>query len=174
MPVLPEMGKERTVTSAPVDLSKVVPTATIKGDAEGEPRLLREMRDEAVNYLTSFGWCRLIVDSYFGLGVGGVVAVFLFRIEPAGDDVDEWVWVVVGDVPPAYIAVEDAPNPATALDAYIGAMQEWVDAARAGGSVAELIPVNVPPTVENAERLSRRLQFIDEEILPQYARDLEA
>jgi hypothetical protein len=83
------------------------------------------------------------------------------------------VWVIVGDVPPAYITVEDAPNPATALDAYIGAMQEWVDAARAGGSVADLIPVNVPPTVENAERLGRRLQFIDEEILSQYADDLE-
>jgi hypothetical protein len=52
-------------------------------------------------------------------------------------------------------------------------MQEWVDAARAGGSVADLIPVNVPPTVENAERLGRRLQFIDEEILSQYADDLE-
>lgn len=166
------MGEEKTVTPAPVDLSKVVPTATMTGEAEDETGLLREMRDEAVRYVTSFGWCRLIVDSYFGLGVGGVVAVFLFRIEP-GEDVDEWVWVIVGDVPPAYITVEDAPNPATALDAYIGAMQEWVDAARAGGSVADLIPVNVPPTVENAERLGRRLRFIDEEILSQYADDLE-
>jgi hypothetical protein len=47
-------------------------------------RWLREMLDEAVRYVTSFGWCRLIVDSYFGLGVGGVVGVFLFRIESAG------------------------------------------------------------------------------------------
>ena len=162
------------MTPAPVDLSKVVPTATMKGEAEDETGLLREMLDEAVRYVTSFGWCRLIVDSYFGLGVGGVVAVFLFRIESAGKNADEWVWVIVGDVPPAYITVEDAPNPATALDAYIGAMQEWVDAARAGGRVAELIPVNVPPTVENAERLGRRLQFIDEEILSRYADDLEA
>ncbi len=157
-----------------VDLSKVVPVAEMRGDDEEDTHLLEEMREEAVNYLTSFRWCLQIIDSYFGLGVGGVVAVFLFRIEPGRENVDEWVWVVVGDLPPAYITVEDAPNPATALDGYIGAMQEWVDAASAGRTVDGLIPVNVPPTREYAEMLQSRLRFLDDEILTMYAEDLRA
>ncbi|WP_208636415.1 hypothetical protein [Mesorhizobium helmanticense] len=43
-------------------------------------------------------------------------------------------------------------------------MEEWVEAARQGKSVAELIPVNVPA---NAEMLDRRLKFLDEKVLPE-------
>lgn len=79
---------------------------------------------------------------------------------------DSWVWVIVGDVPPAYITCEDAKNPYEALDAYMGAMEEWVRAAQTGESVADLIPVNVPATPANAAMLDRRPKLIDEQILP--------
>jgi hypothetical protein len=97
----------------------------------------------------------------------------LFQISPARQDVDEWVWVIVGDLPPAYITCEDSPNPACALDAYIGAMSEWVVAASSRSSVVELIPVNVEPSKENAERLRLRLKFIDDNILLNFKKDLE-
>jgi hypothetical protein len=80
--------------------------------------------------------------------------------------------VVVGDLPPAYIAVDDAPNPACALDSYIGAMEDWVDSVKAGRPVDHLIPVNIAPTAENAAKLASRLKFLDEEILSFYADDL--
>jgi len=96
----------------------------------------------------------------------------LTRIEPARDGIDEWVWVIVGDVPPAYITAEDAPNPACALDGYIGAMDGWVRAVLTGGSVDGLIPVNVSPSPENAKRLEARLRFLDGEILARYKNDL--
>jgi hypothetical protein len=48
------------------------------------------------------------------------------------------------------------------LDAYIGEMETWVRAARSGESVSGLIPVNVPPTTENAEALERRLKMLDD------------
>jgi hypothetical protein len=88
------------------------------------------------------------------------------HIVPAEESVDEWIWVVVGDVPSAYIATQAADTPGAALDAYIGAMEEWVEAARSGSSVADLIPVGVPPTEQYAELLARRLEFLDREILP--------
>lgn len=87
-------------------------------------------------------------------------------------DVDEWIWIVVGDLPPAYITCEESPNPASALDAYIGAMGEWVNAAKKRISTNGLIPVNVTPTLENAEALQKRLAFLDERILSQYRSDL--
>jgi hypothetical protein len=70
------------------------------------------------------------------------------------------------------VVTDDAPNPASALDAYIGGMQSWVDAVRSGGSVDDRIPVNVPPTAEYADLLDRRLKFLDEKILPDYSQDL--
>lgn len=156
-----------------VDLSKVVPANQIRGEDDEETVQLNEMLREATLYITSFTWCSEIKESYMGIGIGKVVAVFLFRIQPARVDVDEWVWVIVGDIPPAYITAENAPNPATALDGYIGAMQKWIEAVKQRKPVEDLIPVNIPPTPEWAEALERRLKFFDEKILINYQEDLK-
>ncbi|MER8486607.1 hypothetical protein [Mesorhizobium sp. M1322] len=62
---------------------------------------------------------------------------------------------------------DDLKTPYDALDGCIGAMEEWVAAARQGKSVADLIPVNVPANPANAEMLDRRLKFLDEKVLPE-------
>jgi len=157
---------------SPINLSKLTPSGLIKGDDEQDTHLLKTMLGEAQKFLMSFPWCGEVLDSYLGIGVGGVVAVFYFQIKPNSDDADEWLWAVVGDIPPAYIAVDRAPNAACALDAYIGAMEEWVNAVNNGISVDDLIPVNVSPTRENADRLKSRLAFIDTKILSNYSDDL--
>jgi hypothetical protein len=159
---------------ASVDMSKVTPAALMRGEDEEETAGLRELLDEATAYLKRFGWHRGLGEAYFGLGVAKILGVFLFEVVPASEEVDDKVWVVVGDLPPAYISTEDAPNPATALDSYIGAMEEWVEAAKEGRGVEGLIPVNVPPTAENADRLESRLRFLDDEILSHYEEDLTA
>ena len=116
---------------------------------------------------------REIKATYFGLSVSNILGIFLFEIVHSKKGGDDKVWVIVGDLPPAYITVEDdSPNPATALDSYIGAMERWIAAAKIGGNVEGLIPVNVPPTPENAKMLESRLQFLDREILSNYADDL--
>jgi len=155
-----------------VDMSKVVPVAQMKGDDDDETAGLRELLAEADKYLKGFPWVREVKAAYLGIGVAKIVGIFLFEIIPSRENVDDRVWVIVGDLPPAYITAEDAPNPAAALDAYIGAMEQWVEAAKAGRSVKNLIPVNVPPTLENAARLESRLSFLDREILSKYPDDL--
>jgi hypothetical protein len=132
-----------------------------------------EVRNFARAYIDSFRWCESIKSDYVGMLFPGIVSVFLFNINPARPDVDDWMWVVVGDIPSAYIACENAKNPAAALDAYIGAMEEWVAAAHAGDDVKNLIPVNVPPSIESAEHLQRRLNFLDSEILSRFRADLD-
>jgi hypothetical protein len=166
--------EEADAMSASLDLSKVVPSVQLAGDDEEDTRLLRKMLRDAEDYLEAYKWCAGIVESYFGIGVGGVVAVFLFKIVPAGYDVDEWIWVIAGDLPPAYITTESAPNPACALDGYIGAMEEWVEAVRSGKPISDLIPVNAPATSEFAGALETRLKFLDREILSHYKDDLAA
>ena len=160
--------------SSRVDFNKVVTVAEMKGEDDEETLLLEEMFKKAKRYLECFQWCAGIEEAWCGLGVGGVVGVFLFRILP-NNDVDEWIWVIIGDLPPAYIVTDNAPNPACALQAYMVEMNDWIVAAKSGHSVADLIPVNARPTLENANNLEGRLGFIKREILlPYYAEDLEA
>lgn len=83
------------------------------------------------------------------------------------------MWVIVGDLPPLYISTEDAPNPASALDGYLGAMQRWVDFSLNGKIDQKCPPVRAEPTKEHGEMLKRRIKFIDEEILSAYREDLD-
>lgn len=135
---------------------------------------MEAMYQEARGFLEYYDWCDDICESYVGMLYLGIVGVFLFKISPAREDVDEWIWVVIGDLPPAYLTIDECPNPATALDGYIGAMLEWVEAAKKGASVANIIPVNIPATKENSNMLKTRLDFLDENILNEYKEDLSA
>jgi hypothetical protein len=147
------------------DLSSVQPISEVISD-ERESTELSRARREARDYIEFYDWVFCIQKEFLGVAIDGVVYIFLFEITPARDGVDSWVWVIVGDVPPAYITCEDAKTPFEALDGYIGAMEEWVRAARADSSVADLIPVNVAANPENAQKLEQRLQFLDSKVLP--------
>lgn len=161
-------------TKASPDFSKVVKWSKYLAAQNKGVEDMISLYQEAREFLEFYDWCGEIRESYVGMLYRGIVAVFLFRIVPNRKDVDEWIWVIVGDLPPAYLTIDECPNPATALDGYIGAMQKWVDAAQQGKSVAELIPVNVPATKENANMLKTRLDFLDKRILTEYQEDLRA
>jgi hypothetical protein len=145
------------------DLNRVSRVAEVH---ERHQSNLEQALREAREFITFYSWVSGIKQEYLGFALEGVLFQFLFEISPARADVDKWLWVFVGDVPPAYITCEDARTPYEALDAYVGALEEWVNTAKMGQSVAHLIPVNVPATPDNAALLERRLKFIDEKILP--------
>jgi hypothetical protein len=121
---------------------------------------------EAEDFILRYHWVQYIENEYIGAAFDGIIYIFLFNISSNRAEVDPWLWVVVGDVPSAYITCESARTPYEALDAYLGAMEEWVAAARDGKPVSELIPVNVAPTKQNAEMLNVRLAFLDQKIRP--------
>lgn len=139
-----------------------------------DAKSIEKLHQEARAFLESFAWCNSIIEDRIGFVYPSIVGVFLFKFVVTAKEREDWVWVITGDIPPAYIACEDSPNPATALDAYIGAMQEWIEAAENGAATGHLIPVKVEPTPENAARLKVRLEFLDEKILSGYAEDLKA
>ena len=95
----------------------------------------------------------------------GVVGVFKIAFKPTRRGVDSVLWVITGDLPPAYLVTDDAPDWQRALAAYAGEMRKWVAAVRDGSSTADLIPVNVTPTAEHAAMLERRLDFIERELI---------
>ncbi len=134
---------------------------------------LLERLKEAKTFLSSFRWVVTIDQVYVGDHFEGIIGIFLFKITPRLFDVDDFVWVIVGDLPSAYIAVSDCPNPAAALDGYLGELEDWVAAVLNGEPTDKLMPVDVPANRENALALKSRLQFLDERILPDCRGSLE-
>jgi hypothetical protein len=118
--------------------------------------LAREARD----FLLSHRWCLDVRSQHLAWAVAGVIGVFIFRIRPAMPDVDEDIWVIVGDLPPAYIVRPKRDGWQTALRGYVQEMSRWVRAVRARRPVDNLIPVNTPPTLEYARMLGSRISFI--------------
>ena len=140
----------------------------VAGEDAEETRMLRDLAEEARTYLLEHRWCNGVRRLFLGLGIGGVVGVALAQIEPGAEDVDAWLWVVVGDLPPLYLTTDTADDPAEALEVYIELMREWVEAVRSGGSLDDLPPVGAEPTEEHALMLASRMDLLEEEVVPRY------
>jgi hypothetical protein len=157
---------DKTDSSIPV--KGVVSIDQMVGDNDEDTRLLLEMLSGAQSYLRCFPWCKEIREIYFGDGYGGIVAIFLFRIEPSRADVDEWLWVVFGALPPAHLVTDICKSPSQALEGYIDEVGKWVQLAKQGRSSRDVIPVYVPATPENAADVENRLKFLREVIVPAF------
>ncbi|ULQ55844.1 hypothetical protein KJS94_14435 [Flavihumibacter rivuli] len=121
---------------------------------------------EARNYLESFDWCISIKQVWYDKehGIYEKLGVFLFEIEPLNDTVDNFIWVIVGDLPSVYLD-KSITTGHEALETYCELMQEWADNVKRGSPLDECYPVPVDPTIENAELLNSRTAFIRRELL---------
>ena len=148
------------------------PLSQMIGEDTEETELFKRAADEAIAYLKSFKWCKNILETYFCFGVGGVVEVFLFRVNRPlstisdGETIDEWLWVIVGDLPSAYVVTDEAESPRDALMTYCDEMREWVRTVLSKGDLRDVYPVGAQPTEKNASLLSKRIDFLESEIIP--------
>lgn len=148
------------------DVTKLVPLSQIKGDDAEDTALLRQMADEATRYLKSHKWCPDISHAYLGFGIGGVVAVFLFEFSMATRGVDSQLWVVVGDLPSAYLVTDKACNARLALELYCDLMDAWANAVTQNTSLESVYPVRAEATDENAVQLRSRVRFLRDKVIP--------
>jgi hypothetical protein len=155
-------SKRRTA----VNISGCQPEKTISGDSVEDTIALKKMAVEARSYISSFRWCPLIKELFLGQGTGGVVAVFLAQFSERIGGRDEFLWIIVGDLPSAYLVVDLIQTPAQALRAYCDLMEEWVNAVLQHKPLDGVFPVKAAATVENAEALQKRLEFLREDIVP--------
>ena len=70
-----------------------------------EIRCVLNLSKDAENYLDSFDWCIKIKKSWYESECSSydIIGVFLFEIEPIDETVDEFIWVIVGDLPSVYL-----------------------------------------------------------------------
>lgn len=135
-------------------------------DAE-ESRMINEMAKEASTYVRSHKWAPEIATMYLAWAIGNVIALFLVRFaNNVKNYPDNELWVVVGDLPSAYFVTEDATSAHDAIDVYCNLMKDWVDAVKGGKPLNEVFPVRAIATIDHADALADRLQFIRRELLP--------
>ena len=114
-------------------------------------------------------WCLRILESFLGIDEGYILGVFLFKIIPSNENMEEYLWVVVGDLPPLYLVTEAAPTPAFALLRYIEEMTVWAEAAIGQTDRADLPPIEAAFSRENGFALRTRLQLLREYLSENYS-----
>lgn len=145
----------------------LIPEDQIKGEDEEETRKLKSMLQRAKAYIGKFTWCPPIARAYMGLGIGGVVGVFLIQLKEKIKGQDEYLWVVEGDLPSAYLVIDNAQDPISALEIYCELMEDWILAVEKGDSLKDVYPVDAPADKKHAAMLRSRIQFIRGKILTQ-------
>jgi hypothetical protein len=125
------------------------------------PMLVRE----AERFLTRHRWCGRVSQVTPIFAITGVLGIFRCSLVPSDPSADAVVWVIVGDLPSAYIAYEPEDSWQDALRGYVEEMEEWVEGVRTGASLDDVIPVNAPATPEYADMLASRLGFIRAHLL---------
>lgn len=125
----------------------------------GTPTFLKLFHG-AREYVCSLTWVKRVQQSFVGLVLADRAAVFLYETVPVKRGVDRFHWIVWGDVPAAYLVLDDAPDPESAVDAYLFEVRNWIAAVRGQDSLPDVMPVDWPKTQEGADQLEQLIKGV--------------
>jgi hypothetical protein len=131
-----------------------------------ETQAFLTLYEKAKEYLESFSWCKSIINCWFDKDfcIYDKIGVFLFEIDPMNEDIDDYIWIIVGDLPSVYLD-KSVLTPNDALINYCDLMEDWANCILNDSDISECYPVLAEPTKKNAELLINRIQFIRREII---------
>jgi hypothetical protein len=152
------------------DWKLLEPIAKMKGEDGAETRRLRKMYETAKDWIEAQPWASPVVDAYFGMGVGNVVALFVVELRKRPG---QYSWLVTGDLPHCAFITEDIPDAAEALEWYCELMDGWAQAVLAKKDLSDVYPVDAEPTRENGRALASRVKFLRKEIIPEFRKALD-
>jgi hypothetical protein len=133
---------------------------------DDEQALVRD-EAEALAYAASFDWSPPLDEISHVDGVPGIVSVFQVKfLEPIRGSHDDRLWIVVGDLPSAYLVVEAGDGAQEVLYEYCNLMEDWVVAVRAATDLNQVFPVRAEPTLEMADLLNRRIALLRQTVIP--------
>ncbi|MGQ7857523.1 hypothetical protein ACUN24_25075 [Pedobacter sp. WC2501] len=125
-----------------------------------------QQKEYASNYLNKFRWCERIIDCNLYLNFGKILCIFLFEIENASSPEDNFIWVVVGDVPSMYMDVYGPKSTREVLEVYVNLSRDWIDAIEKGEGIEKCFPFDNDPSLELAGMLKSRVDRIEFSIIP--------
>ena len=158
-----------------IDRSLLCTYDEVQVDFRFEPSEVLEINElwkEAKQFVAAHRWCAAVKAQSLAFAAIPVLCVFLTDIHPLPPATSP-LWVIVGDIPPAYINADEATTVAEAIEDYCAAMKAWISAVREDGDLEKLIPVRERGSLvltkgdgATADSLQRRIAFIEREILP--------
>ena len=119
----------------------------------------------ALGYLASHEWSRPVSRILLEGEVPGSASIFQVLFAEPVWGTDDALWVVVGDLPSAYMVLEAGETAAQVLMSYCELMEDWVHAVRTGGDLSMVFPVRADPSGAAADRLEARVAALREEML---------
>jgi hypothetical protein len=131
-----------------------------------ELQAIMGLYEKAKAYLENFEWCLVTKRCWYDKdnGIYEKLGIFLFEIEPLNNNVDDFIWIIVGDLPSFYLD-KSVTTGQEALQVYCELMEDWIDKVKKGESILECFPIPAAPTIENAELLNNRISFIRRELV---------
>lgn len=129
--------------------------------------VLLKMVARAKDYIAQFHWSPNITEAFVGYALDWIVAAVLIKFEKAieSGQADEQLWVIVGDLPSAYLVVDSARDGREALERYCELMTEWITAVEEKQNLDDVFPVDAIPSPKNVEALKSRIRFIRSELI---------
>jgi hypothetical protein len=125
-----------------------------------------QQKDYASKYLSEFRWCKRIIDCSLYLNFGKILCIFLFEIENKSSPEDNFIWVVVGDLPSMYMDIYGPKSTKEVLEVYVNLSRDWINAVEQGEGVEECFPFDNDPSLELARMLKSRVDRIEFSIIP--------
>ena len=99
-------------------------------------------------------------------GGPGIVAVFIVSFQtPIEGTSDDRLWIVIGDLPSAYLVMDAGGCVRETLYSYCDLMTDWVTAVRTHSSLDDVFPVRADPTEEFAAMLDHRVKYLRQHII---------
>ena len=116
---------------------------------------------KAREYLICQSWhSRGILDEFFACELGGGIYIFLFELNSQKEDVDRFVWVICGNVPPLYLTTDCCTTPKSVAETYCDLAEQWCD-----GTLLELdFSVKDMPDDDVKAELRRRVASLKKSI----------
>lgn len=125
-----------------------------------------KIKQEADRYILSFKWCLSIVESSLYLNLGEKLCIFLYEINTSSSNGDRFFWIIVGDLPSMYLDVYGPKTTIQVLEDYVSLSKDWISNVEEGLSVEDCYPFDASPTEQMAELLKRRVNIIENSIIP--------
>ena len=161
-----------------IDTSRMLPVNRINSTTADQSIEMQRLVIEARSFFDDQSRCLPVAGMHLAWGFAKVALFLVSFSDEMG--LDSQVWVVVGDVPPAILNGEICPNALEAFEGYVGELQAWIDAVRAGTPIHDLMPLidperkqSIPPTSENADLVERRVRFIESNIMGPFMEQLQ-
>lgn len=111
--------------------------------------------NESKIYLASQKWCGEIYEGWLFTNIGYALCIFLYRIDKLQSSEDNLVWIVVGDIPPAYLDTYNVESTKEVIENYIELVEDWIENAESGNSFEDCFPFK-SDTRKNLLRCSKR------------------